>query len=61
MKRPTGYLKLPRVQDCIKYIESCGWHFEYHSTQRYVFGNNNKAQTIAFTLHELRDAVINGW
>ena len=60
---------IPKVKDCIAYIESCGWefsHFDRH-IRWYVFrGKNGRrtmsgSTTIPFTLRELREAYENGW
>lgn len=50
---------IPHIQDCIKYIESCGWDFLYYNRPWYAFGNGKK--TITFTLTEIREAFKFGW
>jgi hypothetical protein len=58
---------IPKLKDCIAYIESCGWKFNHRSVIRtYVFyqtkpGDNRDPQQVAFTLTEIRHAYTNGW
>lgn len=58
--------QIPKVKDCIAYIESCGWRFKSYYLGGYFFesvdrttmaGNSN----ISFTLKELRHAKKYGW
>lgn len=58
---------VPKIKECIAYIESCGWHFTYYNKPWYVFESNGLAKTasgsreVSFTLFEIRHAKINGW
>ena len=58
---------IPKVKDCIAYIESCGWKLAYYNRPWYVFeaADGRRApgggKTIPFTLNELRQAFNNGW
>ena len=66
-------MKLPKVKDCVAYIESCGWEFQYYNRPWYVFrikpreveswaGTKSIDRSeFTFTLTELRDAKRNGW
>jgi hypothetical protein len=63
--------KIPKVKDCIKYIETCGWNLinytnKYNAYLYWFKGLNNRTNaagnnTICFSLTELRDAYKNGW
>jgi hypothetical protein len=53
-----------KVDECIKYIESCGWTLRRRTTGYYAFHNPNANEVhrdMTFTLAELRHAYINGW
>jgi hypothetical protein len=52
--------KVTPVKECISYIESCGWTFDYYNRPWYVFKQEGKS-SITFTITELRDAFNNGW
>jgi hypothetical protein len=58
--------KIPHVKDCIKYIESCGWEFQYYNIGWYVFKRINgrkfaSQSEVTFTLKEIRNAFKYGW
>jgi hypothetical protein len=56
--------KIPSVKNAIAYIESCGWVFMYYNRPWYVFTTKPKDEItgwVSFTLHELRDCLVNGW
>ena len=56
--------QLVKVDECIKYIEACGWELK-HRARGYYFFYNTKAspgqQDMKFSLAELREAYHNGW
>ncbi len=52
------------VNQCIAYIESCGWKLETREGRWYRFTRlvrDCKPCFVAFTTRELRDAFNNGW
>jgi len=53
------------VDQCIAYIESCGWKLETRERRWYRFNRvtpaEGKSNFIAFTMTELRDAFNHGW
>ena len=56
--------KLPKVGDCIAYIESCGWMLDSQYRGIYYFQNvdaNMAHKLMRFTLTELRHAFKYGW
>jgi hypothetical protein len=58
---------IPKIQDCIAYIEGCGWKLQYFNRPWYVFKSTGTARTmggsdeITFTLTEIRHAKRYGW
>lgn len=53
-----------KVDECIKYIESCGWTLQWRSKGYYGFYNPDADayhRDLSFTLAELREAYLNGW
>ena len=55
---------LPKVNDCIAYIESCGWKLVNRYRTVYYFKNEDiciEHKQMRFTLSELRHAYVNGW
>ncbi len=57
---------IPKVKDCIAYIEGCGWKLDYYNRPWYVFKwtgdpRQDGKTTIPFTLTEIRHALVNGW
>lgn len=53
-----------KVDECVKYIESCGWTLKHRSKGYYYFYNPNAAdyhRDLTFSLAELREAYLNGW
>ncbi len=59
----TPQKDMPNVEECIKYIESCGWKL---ITRGKIYYFRNESANIwhkdfYFSLHELRDAYRNGW
>lgn len=56
---------IPKVDDCIAYIESCGWKLETRKARWYRFTpiapRSDGKTCIAFTTTELRHAYTNGW
>lgn len=59
--------RIPKIKECIKYIESCGWTLDYYNRPWYCFKINpgwfetHLMKQVSFTLHEIRDAYTNGW
>ena len=54
-------MPIPKIKDCIAYIESCGYKYSHYSVARtYVFYSENKKE-VAFTLTEIREAYLKGW
>ena len=51
-------MRIPRVKDCIEYVKSCGFTYEYYNRPWYVF---RREKQITFTLTEIRDAFKNGF
>lgn len=65
-RNKPGKTPLPKLAECIAYIESCqGWRFSHYAplTRQYVFKNpaNAGIEEAAFSLTEIRDAKRNGW
>jgi len=52
---------LPKVGECIEYIESCGYKYIMHCCGKYCFKHNETWKPISFTLRELRLARVYGW
>ncbi len=58
---------IPKVKDCIAYIEGCGWKYSHYNRPWYAFESAGTARTmtggkmIYFTLHEIRHALTHGW
>jgi len=58
---------IPRVKECISYIEKCGWEYIGYKFGSYWFKGLDGRKTwagcssIAFTLTELREAYNYGW
>ncbi len=58
---------IPPVDQCIAYIESCGWKLETRESRWYRFTRANGQQGtpnpnfVSFTTAELRHAFLNGW
>ncbi len=65
MNKPNK--EIPKAKDCIAYIESCGWTYDYYNRPWYVFKRNCPATTslspnsMSFTISELRDTFKYGW
>jgi len=60
----TDKAKVVKVDECIKYIVSCGWTLKQRTKGYYLFNNPNAAdyhRDLAFSLAELRHAYLNGW
>ena len=57
--------KLPKVADCIAYIEKCGWKLtnQYRGCVYYFYNENQPDcfKQMRFTLTELRHALKYGW
>lgn len=52
------------VDQCIAYIESCGWKLRTRRLKWYRFDAtdpNKTTREVAFTLNQIRDAFNNGW
>lgn len=52
------------VEECINYIESCGWKLKTKSRGFYCFENPHASisfKTFNFTLKQLRETYKNGW
>ena len=52
------------VENCIRYIESCGWILKARARSYYYFRNENASEGMrdqSFSLRELRDTFKNGW
>jgi len=57
---------IPKVKDCIAYIEGCGWQYSHKNVlKQYVFirakQNTGSTRYVAFTLTQIRDAYNFGW
>jgi hypothetical protein len=50
---------IPSIKQCIAYVESCNFIYEGRNGRWYLFRRNG--QQISFTLHEIRDALMNGF
>lgn len=60
----TDVAEVVKVDECIRYIESCGWLLQTRSRGYYNFYNENAHEnfrTMIFSLAELREAYHNGW
>ena len=57
--------RIPHVKECIKYIESCGYEYEYGYNGSYKFRKLSPTRPgmteVYFTLQDLRHAFKNGW
>ena len=57
--------KIPHVKDCIEYIQNCGYTYKGYNCPWYLFesvGNRvGPLRVVHFTLHEIREAVMNGF
>jgi hypothetical protein len=53
-----GVDRIPHIQDCIKYIESCGYKYSHRSKSKtYVFHpvrQGSSPKELSFYLHEIR-------
>jgi len=50
-------MNIPKVKDCIAYIESCGWMFQHQACGCYLFRHATRTpHELAFSLAELREA-----
>lgn len=66
IKGETTTLKseVVKVDECIKYIESCGYEIQSRNKGRYSFYNPNRPDEhkwMVFSLAELRETYHNGW
>lgn len=55
---------LPKLKECIAYIEGCGWKLTNQHRMVYYFENPNANlvhRQMRFTLNELRHAFKYGW
>lgn len=60
----TDTAEVVKVDECIRYIEACGWKLTRRTTGYYSFHNPNANvahRDMVFTLKELREAYHNGW
>ncbi len=60
----TEVAEVVKVDECIRYIESCGWQLKTRSRGYYYFYNPNAAEfhrDMTFSLKELRETYHNGW
>ena len=60
----TDVAEVVKVDECIRYIESCGWKLKTRSRGYYYFYNPNAAEfqrDMTFSLKELRETYHNGW
>lgn len=60
----TNVAEVVKVDECIRYIEACGWKLMRRTTGYYAFRNPNATidlREMTFTLKELREAYHNGW
>jgi hypothetical protein len=55
--------KKPKIDDCIEYIESCGWKLKSRKDGFFLFVNENckVIQSVVFDKCEIREAYKNGW
>jgi len=66
MNRTLPSSKIPHVKDCIAYMESLGWIFQYRNDPWYVFNNPNRTiwagnHELTPTIKELREMYKNGF
>lgn len=57
-------VKTPKIDDCIEYIESCGWRLVLRKRGTYLFHLKKRCEVIdyvEFTLKEIREAYLKGW
>ncbi len=64
MNKPNK--EIPKVKDCIAYIEGCDWKFDYYNRPWYIFKWAGQTiqegrHPISFTITELRDAFKYGF
>ena len=52
---------VPKIKECIPYIEHCGYRFLYYNRPWYVFQHEGLGREITFTLSEIREAYRYGW
>jgi len=52
---------MPRIEECKRYIEECGYTFRYYNRPWYVFMSIWTHKDVAFTLHEIRHCFQYGW
>jgi len=60
----TEKAEVVKVDECIRYIESCGWLLKSRARGSYNFRNENahiNFRDMNFSLAELREAYHNGW
>jgi hypothetical protein len=60
----TDVAEVVKVNECIRYIESCGWLLKQRARGYYYFRNENANEgqrDMTFSLAELREAYHNGW
>jgi hypothetical protein len=60
----TDVAQVVKVDECIRYIESCGWLLKRRARGEYYFRNEKATEgqrDMTFSLAELRDAYLNGW
>jgi hypothetical protein len=65
-KRTIPLNNIPHVKDCIKYMNSTGWIFQYYNNPWYVFKHPIAttwagSSELTPTLTELRDMYKNGF
>lgn len=57
--------KVTTIDECKKYMESCGWSFQHRDIfGNYIFRNETRVvgqKELAFTLRELREARVYGF
>ncbi len=61
-----GLNKIPHIQDCIEYVESCGFKYSHRCIlNTYVFyridDRVSYPREISFSLHEIREAYKYGF
>lgn len=59
----TNGLQVVKVDECIAYIESCGWKLKNRTRGHYTFVNPRSSvlPRVRFSLKELRETYAKGW
>lgn len=52
---------IPKIKECIPYIEGCGYKFQGYNRPWYLFTSIRTEKLVTFTLTEIREAFKYGW